>query len=267
MKKLLVSAALIAGCVAPAFAGVTTYNDSLVAGRNAFDATVAGTGATVSTVQLAVGTSAYNYIDGSGNNATVTVSRSNGSAIGWESGYTSGAVSLSGAVVNINPASQGSDPVPGFGSGLTFTFSSAVNAFGFEIGDWATCCQNNTRPANIVSTYGVPADGTGLWIGFNGGALKLIANSTDPNGLDNPGWANTQSFTNFIGSIDDSGFFTSVTFFGDGFGEFLVAGGTLRFGSVPQGSVSGSVPEPSSVALIGLGLLALAARRRTKRSS
>ncbi|GAB3252836.1 PEP-CTERM sorting domain-containing protein [Chitinimonas naiadis] len=260
MKKYLASAALVVACFAPAIAAPATYNNALNAGKTAFDATVTGTGATVSTVQLNVGQSAYNYIDKDGNNATVTVTRSNGDPIAWDSGYTSGTTSLTGAVVNINPSASGSDPVPGYGSGLTFTFSSGVNAFGFEIGDWATCCQNNTRPANIVSTYGVPAGGTGLWIGFDGGALRLIANSTDPNGLDNPGWAQTQSFTNFIGSIDDTGFFTSVTFFGDGFGEFLVAGGTLRFASVPRGSVS--VPEPASVALIGLGLVALVARRR-----
>jgi len=260
MKKLLASAALLAACIAPAFAAPTTYNDALGAGRNAFDATIIGTGQSVSTVQLNTANTVYNYIDKDGNPATVTITRTDESGISWDPAYQSNGIGLSGAAVVINPNNNGTDAVPGYSSGLTFTFSSPVNAFGFEIGDWATCCQNNTRPAGIVSTYGVPANGTGLWIGFDGGALRLIANSVNGDGSDNPGVAKTGSFTNFIGSIDDTGFFSTVTFFGDGFGEYLVAGGTLRFASVPRGSVS--VPEPASVALIGLGLVALVARRR-----
>lgn len=263
MKKLLAVTAFFVSSIAPSFAAPLTFNSALNAGISAFDSAITGTGATVATVALVANQSQYSYTDKSGAAATVTISRTDGASIGWESGYSSGATSLNGAVVNINPAAAGSDPVPGYGSGLTFTFSSAINAFGFEIGDWATCCQNSTRPQSVVDAFGVPADGTGLWIGFNGGALRLIANSTDPNGLDNPGWADSNSFTNFIASIDDSGDFTSVTFFGDGFGEFLVAGGTLRFASVAQGSVS-ELPEPGSLVLFALAFAGLVAVRKRK---
>lgn len=262
MKKTLLSVALVASSIfttSVATAAPVIYNLSLP-NISTFDGVITGTGSTVTTAQVVVGQSTYNYIDKDGNAANVTVTRPN-SATPFganSSGYTSNGQALSGAVWGINPANTGG-PIPGFNSGLTFTFSSPVNAFGFEIGDWATCCTTTTRPAAIQSLYGVPAQGSGLWIAFDGGAATLPANALS--NLDNPGFAETRSYTNFIGAIDSSGFFSSVTFFGDGFGEFLVAGGTLRFASVPEGSV-GTVSEPATLALIGLSLVGLAATRR-----
>ncbi|MDD2977997.1 PEP-CTERM sorting domain-containing protein [Aquabacterium sp.] len=266
MKKTLLSIALVASnlfTASVATAAPVIYNLSLP-NISTFDNVITGTGATVSTTQVVTGQSIYNYIDKNGNPATVTVTRpgSNTPTGADQSGYTSWSgtgKSLSGAVWTIDPYSTSGEAIPGFNSGLTFTFSSPVNAFGFEIGDWATCCTSGDRPANVQATYGVPAAGSGLWIAFDGGAATLPANALSD--TDNPGFAETGDYTNFIGAIDSSGFFSSVTFFGDGFGEVLVAGGTLRFASVPKDSV-GTVSEPATLALIGLSLVGLAVTRR-----
>ncbi len=267
MNKLALSTIMLTALSVGSSAQAAPFvvNSSLTNIGTAFDNVVTAAGSTVTTAQVVANQNSYNYIDKDGNNATVTVTRPNGGTPSSSSGYSSGGTSLSGAVWNINPSSSVSDPVPGFGSGLKFTFSSPVNAFGFEIGDWATCCMSGTRPGSVQSTYSVPAQGSGLWIGFDGGALTLPANALSAN--DNPGYAESFSFTNFIGAIDSTADFSEVIFFGDGFGEFLVAGGTLRFASVPKGSVDqgGAVPEPSMLALIGLSLLGFGSVRRNKR--
>lgn len=259
IKKLIVAMATLAAMLPAVSHASPVVYDLALPNISTFDNTITGTGSTVQVVQVVNGSAAYHYLDSNNVMQTLTVTRANGSAAVASGGYTSGSHSLSGSVYNINPSNNGTDVIPGQSSGLHFSFSSAVNAFGFEIGDWATCCTGSgPRP-----TPGVPKFGSGLWIAFNGGAATLPANALSAN--DNPGYALDHSFTNFIGAIDSSGTFTSIDFWGDGFGEFLVAGGSFRFASVPLGSVG--VPEPGSLALLGLGIAGLASLRKRKNAA
>jgi hypothetical protein len=105
----------------------------------------------------------------------------------------------------------------------------------------------------------VAATGHGPWIAFDVGAATLPANASNQNS--NPGVAGS-GFTNFIGAIGSSGDFSKVTFRGDGYGEFPVAGGMLRFCSAALNSVG--IPEPGTLAIVGRGLIGLATSCRNR---
>ncbi len=107
-------------------------------------------------------------------------------------------------------------------SGLTYTFNTAINGFGLDLEDWATCCFPSS-----------------LYIAFDGGAPILIGTATQNS--DNPGAAAGQGDTTFIGAIDDSGTFTTVTFYGTGAGDALYGGGIIYYAVVPLGALSGTI--------------------------
>jgi len=158
---------------------------------------------------------------------------------------------MSGYYVDISPSGTGGHGTDnGIGSkasGVTLDFGAlgkSVNAIGFEVGDWATCCQ--------VSN---------IYIAFDNNAPILVGSSTS---------YGDRFLTNggagvFVAAFDDSATFNKVTFWGDGFGEYLVMGGTIHYATLDQGSLPPSgVPEPISLALTGIGMLGLGLTRRRK---
>ncbi|PLX60172.1 PEP-CTERM sorting domain-containing protein [Sedimenticola selenatireducens] len=236
--KLLGIIAVLAISTAANATIVTVYND-FDGGLTNFNNTVTAAGGTAThdtwSTQLS-GTSS--------NQGDYTVTMNDGSAISsyiytlWSS---SPSRTTSGYVVDIDPAGSGPG-IGAIGSGVTLTFDSAVNAIGFEVGDWATCCQ----PSNI-------------YISFDDAAPILVGAST----VFGDGFLTNGGAGVFVAAFDDSGDFTKVQFWGDGFGEVLNMGGTIHYALLEQGSLPPSgVPAPAPLALMAIGLLGLTWRGR-----
>jgi len=95
---------------------------------------------------------------------------------------------MSGRVISIGPTSRDLALAPL--GGLTLTFDNPINAIGFEIGDWATCCFPSA-----------------LYISFDGGApIQVAVANTSSQGLF-PGRLNPNSlvYEIFVAAFDDSG--------------------------------------------------------------
>jgi hypothetical protein len=237
-----IAAAMATTLVAvPKSQAVSIFYGNVFSGATQFDTTVVGTGNTVKTdtwTNLSSGTS----ID----RGDYTISRVSGGSL-FPTTYTvsgSPSVSLSGQVIDISPSSR--NVQTSRSSGIQFTFKGSVNALGFEVGDWGTCCQPSA-----------------LYLSFDNGApIKVGESLTTGDAYLTNGGAGV-----FVGAIDDTNKFTTVQFWGDGVGEYLVAGGKIRYGDVAIGSVSNptSVPEPFTIVgtLVGAGT-ALRMRKRLK---
>lgn len=230
----IVASFVVALASAASFAAPNIYNNSIAAGTAAFDATVTGVGGTVKTQSLT------NLSDASSwSFADFTIESTAGDTRSIDTSYLA-----SGQAIGINPSYSNFA-----GSGLTFTFASAINAFGLEIGDWATCCAPSS-----------------LYIAFDGGAVLKVATALTDS--DNPGYVAGDGYRNFVAGIDTTNTFSKVSFYGDGWGEYLVAGGTIRYSTLDIGSVP-AVPEPETYAMMlaGLGLMGAIARRRKAKTA
>jgi hypothetical protein len=234
------SLALSILAVNPAQAVVVTFGNMFTAATQ-FDNTVTGSGNNVVVDTWTNLPSGGTSID----RGAYSVSRINGGAIlpqSYDLFASNPNTTTSGQVIDISPSST--NVLQSRSSGIEFDFKSPVNALGFEVGDWATCCQPSA-----------------LYISFDNGAPIQVGLSTV---------FGDQFLTNggagvFVGAIDDSAKFSKVQFWGDGAGEFLVAGGRIRYADVAIGSVSQQVPEPFTIVgtMLG-GAAALKMRKRLK---
>jgi MYXO-CTERM domain-containing protein len=246
MKKSVKIISTLGALVLSAGANATilTVFDGITSGKTSFDSTVNATGALVTTdvwTGLISGTSI--------NRGDYTITQNDGG-----SGFATNYGSLSGKAIGINPSGGGSyprtDPMDYFDSGITFTFNDAINSIGFEVGDWATCCTDPT---------------TDLFISFDGGsAIEVASALSRADGLF-PSQNNSSNsvYEIFVAAFDDSDDFNQVSFWGNGVGEYLVAGGQVSYSLLDQGSLPPvGVPAPGGLVLLSLAAFGLIRRRK-----
>lgn len=204
-----IGAVVAIACPVTALATVEVFFDTLSNGRTLFDSRIASAGGTVTTDQLTgLATPAASW-----SRTGYTISATNGVNRSVNTTYLSGsAASPAGEAINMS--ADGTTT-----SGLTFTFSSPINGFAVELGDWGTCCYPSS-----------------MYIKFDSGAPVLVGTANQRSDVPE----NAPGTYAFVAAIDDSGTFSTITFYGTGSGDVLYAGGILRFALIPLGALTGA---------------------------
>jgi hypothetical protein len=118
------------------------------------------------------------------------------------------------------------------GTGVTFAFSTAINAFAIDVWDLGTV-------GSTIFTVALSSGGS------------MVYNLTDAvNGLQS-----------FYGVIDSMTSFTSVTLTNSDGGD------VVEFDNVKYGTAPSIIPEPRTLALFGIGLAGLGYARRRRAAS
>ena len=244
ISKIIKSAVISSVLLAPmANATILTVFDGVAAGQQNFESTVTAAGgtSTVSVWDSSVSGSSYDF----GDYVVSNVDGGSMSSSNFNNVSGNYMVSIDPNGPGSNPRSAPSDYISG---GIQFVFDSAINAIGFEVEDWATCCFDPT---------------TDLFISFDSGTPIQVATASQQSDGQFPSVVNPGNtvYEIFVAAFDDSGSFNTVTFWGNGVGEVLYAGGQVRYSLLDTGSLPPSVSEPSTIALLSLALAGFGYRR------
>jgi hypothetical protein len=224
----------------PGSSDPVTFFDKITAGRSQFDDQIAAVGKSPTTDLLNGLTSSANSWSRSGYTITssddsnrFTLSSRFDTAASGDAIFTT-AYSAGITASNFDETAEWNNPPSAaFDDGVTFTFADPINAFGFEIDNWADFGLSSSlylqfdggTPIRVGTGVATDADATASGDAKAAGPSVYRADGTN--------------YEVFIGAVDDSGTFSSITFFGVATaGDVSLVGGTIRYALIPVGAIS-----------------------------